>query len=127
MVRAEVGLQEVPERRRGTRYRVQLPVTYLPDSGSLRGTILDISATGAALEGAPPHDQLGGALVLQFECFDTVETIGLAARLVRLTERGFAVAFTEPDPFLTALLKIAMLHMEQREAGVQAASAGREA
>ncbi len=37
MVRAEVGLQEVPERRRGTRYRVQLPVSYRLSAGSLRG------------------------------------------------------------------------------------------
>ena len=127
MVRADVGLQEVPERRRGTRYLVQIPVTYLPHSGSLRGTILDISDTGAGIEGAPPHEQLGGPLVLQFDCFGTVDSIGLAARLVRLTERGFAVEFTEPEALLRALLKIAMLHMEQSEAGVQAASAGRGA
>ncbi len=116
MVRAEVGLQEVPERRQGTRYLVQLPVSYRPPAGSLRGTILDISATGAAVEGAPPHEKIGGALVLQFECFGTIEPIGLDATLVRLTDRGFAVQFTEPEPFLKALLKLAMLHMEQHEA-----------
>ncbi len=116
MVRAEVGLQEVPERRRGTRYLVQLPVRYRSAGGSMRGTILDISVTGAGIEGAPPHEQIGGTLVLQFECFGTIEPIGLDATLVRLTGRGFAVQFTEPDPFLKALLKIAMLHMEQREA-----------
>ena len=116
MVRAEVGLQEVPERRRGTRYLVQLPVSYRSAGGSTRGTILDISATGAAVEGTPPHEQLGGALVLQFECFGTIEPIGLNATLVRLTDRGFAVQFSEPEPFLKALLKIAMLHMEQSEA-----------
>ncbi len=127
MVRADIGLQEVPERRQGTRYLVQIPVTYLAHSGSMRGTVLDISSTGAGIKGAPPHEQLGGALVLQFDCFGTAETVALAARLVRLTERGFAVEFTDPEPFLTALLKIAMLHMEQREAGVQATSAGRGA
>ncbi len=122
MVRAEDGLQEVPERRRGTRYLVQLPVSYRSAGGSMRGTILDISVTGAAVEGTPPHEQLGGPLVLQFECFGTIEPIGLDATLVRLTERGFAVQFTEPEPFLKALLKLAMLHMEQHEAG---AAAGR--
>ena len=59
MVRAEDGLQEVPERRRGTRYLVQLPVSYRCAGGSMRGTILDISITGAGIEGAPPHEQLG--------------------------------------------------------------------
>ncbi len=82
----------------------------------MRGTILDISVTGAGIEGAPPHEQLGGTLVLQFECFGTIEPIGLDATLVRLTDRGFAVQFTEPEPFLKALLKLAMLHMEQHEA-----------
>ncbi len=37
MLGAEVGLQQVPERRRGTRYLVQLPVSYRPPAGSLRG------------------------------------------------------------------------------------------
>ena len=49
MLRAEVGLQEAPERRRGTRYLVQLPVSCRPSAGSLRGPILNISATRAAL------------------------------------------------------------------------------
>ncbi len=116
MVRAEVGLEEVPERRRGTRYLVQLPVSYRSPAGSMRGTIQDISVTGACIEGAPPHERIGGTLVLQFECFGTIEPIGLDATLVRLTDRGYAVQFTEPEPFLKALLKIAMLHMEQHEA-----------
>ncbi|MCH6561611.1 MAG: hypothetical protein O7B23_01040 [Deltaproteobacteria bacterium] len=53
-------MQQVPERRRGTRYLVQLSVSYRPPAGNLRGPI-------------------------------------------------------EPEPFLEALLELALLHMEQRE------------
>ena len=38
MLGAEVGLQQVPEHRRETRYLVQLPVSYRPFAGSLRGS-----------------------------------------------------------------------------------------
>ncbi len=77
------------------------------------GTIVDISATGAHIEGAPAPEQIGGALVLQLDCFGGIGPIEFAARLVRPMEPGFAVEFTEPEPFLRALLKIALLHMEQ--------------
>jgi len=123
MVRADPGLQQVPERREGTRYLVQIPVQY-GSTGSSRGTLVDISATGASVEGPPPQEEVGQAFVLELDCFGTPTSIGLGVWLVRLNEQGFAVQFTETEPFLRALLKIALLHLEQDRAPAHDGPAG---
>ena len=117
MTEQNESLREAPEQRRrhGTRYLVSVPVEYGDGLSSLRGKIVELSASGALIEGPQAGGEIGALLTLRFFCFGTAQPIELGVQVVRPTEGGFAARFLDPEPFLRALLQIATLHLEEAE------------
>ncbi len=76
---------------------------------------MELSASGALIEGLQARGDIDALLTLRFFCFGTPQPIELSVRLVRPTESGFAVRFLDPERFLRALLQIATLHLEEAE------------
>ena len=70
---------------------------------------MNISESGALVEGSLPGAEIGATFVVEWTCFHPLEPIGLPARLVRQTDSGFAVQFIEEAPFFRTLLKLARL------------------
>jgi CBS domain-containing protein len=70
-----------------------------------RGTLEDISVTGARIEQAVPTLKAGTALRLRFAP-DAGLTVELRGKVVRETESGFAVEFTHVPAALKTLLRL---------------------
>jgi hypothetical protein len=67
----------------------------------------DISVSGARIDDAEPKMKPGTRLLMLFAPFEEFLPIQVAAKVVRETERGFAVAFMNLEPRLHLWLQMA--------------------
>jgi hypothetical protein len=96
------------ERRANQRVRVRFPVSFTGKNTEGRAYARNISTTGALLEEAEPLLVAGGRIRLRFSLFPDSLPIEVTAEVVRETQHGFAVRFTEMDPRFRGVLRMAV-------------------
>ena len=100
---------------RGERYKLKVRVGILSSDGQTLGSVQDISATGARIEGAEAAPPVGSELRLGFSFYAYALPVPIRGRVVRHTETGgFAVGFMDVD-FRTQILLRALLPKFSRE------------
>jgi CBS domain-containing protein len=92
------------EERVSPRFPARVAVRYLAEGVDGRGTLEDISATGARIGEASPRLAAGAALRLRIANAPGL-AMELHGRVVRETEGGFAVEFSHVDEQLRSLLR----------------------
>ena len=89
---------ELPRYRREERLTASEPVDYWTRAGAFTAPLSDISVSGASIL-APPPGALGDTMMLR------IKEIGeIAGRIVRASEKSFAVEFVQPDKSRDALI-----------------------
>lgn len=78
-----------------TRYAFPAPVGYEGDSISGSGIIANISRSGALIDPADPPVAPGANLGVRLSYFQGSYEVELLAEVVRATEAGFAVRFSD--------------------------------
>ena len=81
------------ERRPAPRFALRAPVEFRGGDITGHGTIENISASGALVEGVSPPVPQGTALGLQPSYYPGSSEVELWAEVVRTTDTGFAVRF----------------------------------
>lgn len=100
-------MRETDDRRREPRFNVRAPTEY-SDGRTGRGTTENVSLTGALLENISSQQPVGARLELHFSFFAGSYETPFAGHVVRLTELGFAVEFTDLDSSRRQLLHSAL-------------------
>jgi hypothetical protein len=83
------------DKRASQRIHVRFPVTFTSHSTEGTAYAQNISVTGALLEEADPPLLAGGKIRLRFSLFPDSLPIEIEAEVVRETEAGFAVRFSD--------------------------------
>ena len=96
-------------RRSAQRYLIRLPVAYASEVTNASGLLVDVSNSGARVEGLPPEAELGSTVEVELCTLPGEDPIVFPAKLARMCDGGFAVEFLERDPFLRAVLRLASL------------------
>ncbi|MCP4007802.1 MAG: PilZ domain-containing protein [bacterium] len=102
--------------RIGVRFRTQYDVKRSVGSG----LVMDISETGALIEGADPMLIPGGRVRLKFSFYDDSLPVEVGAIVVRTTENGFGVKFSGLDQRHRALLAMAISKLRSSESSEDA-------
>jgi hypothetical protein len=89
-------LAETENRRSAPRFDLRAPTEY-SNGREGRGTTENISVSGALIENISDQRTVGTRLELRFSFFAGSYGTPFAGQVVRLTERGFAVEFSELD------------------------------
>ena len=90
---------ELPRYRREERLAASEPVDCRTSAGAFTAPLSDISVSGASIL-APSPGALGDTVILR------IEEIGeIAGRIVRASEKSFAVEFVQPDKSRDALIR----------------------
>ena len=98
-----------PTNRRGKpRVRVRFPVTFIGRNTEGRAYAENISVSGALLVDAEPLLLAGGKIRVSFSLFPDSLPIEIDADVVRETEDGFAVKFSDRDPRARGVLRRAV-------------------
>lgn len=92
------------ERRSETRFELRVPAKYLADDCRGKGTVENISRSGAWLDEVSKSPPAGTRLSLELRFFDG-GAITLSARVVREADNGFAVQFVDVNPRTRELLE----------------------
>lgn len=102
------------------RVRPRVPVRFRAEFSNRRiegtGTVRNISTTGALIEPASPLPMAGVRITLQFSFLEESVPISVPARVVRETERGFAVEFLGLAERTRSLLGVAIAKLLTRRA-----------
>jgi hypothetical protein len=80
---------------RAPRVQVEFAAEYVGKRVDGSGTVRNLSQTGALIEPAEPPLEPGSDVQLRFWFPDSTLAVELAAEIVRETESGFALRFTE--------------------------------
>jgi len=97
-----------PIRRARPRVRVRFETQFRGRRTDGRGTVRNISTSGALIEPAKPLPLAGTRLVLRFSFYEGSVPIDVPARVVRETPGGFAVEFLGMDERTRSLLGLAI-------------------
>jgi len=89
-------LPETEHRRSAPRFELRAPAEY-SNGRDGRGTTENVSISGALIENISDPQPVGARLELRFSFFAGSYGTSFAGRVVRLTDRGFAVEFSELD------------------------------
>ena len=100
-------MAETGNRPRKTRFGLRAPTEY-SEGRTGRGTTENISLSGALIENISEQQLVGTRLDLRFSFFAGSYETPFAGRVVRLTDRGFAVEFVELDSTQHQLLHNAL-------------------
>jgi hypothetical protein len=96
-------------RRSAQRYLIRLPVAYATEATGASGLLVDVSNSGARVEGLPPEVDLGATIEVELCTLPGAEPLIFPAKMARMCDGGFAVEFLERDPFLRAVLRLTRL------------------
>jgi hypothetical protein len=91
------------DQRKDPRFRTRFDALYSLDRAEGAGTLVDLSYTGARLEGVsiwPPLD----TKVRLYVFIQPVSPFELTGHVVRLTESGFAIEYEVEDPEVRRLV-----------------------
>ncbi len=86
------------ERRAAARLVARLPVGYSGERREGRGTIVDLSSSGALLFHVSVQVPVGTKLELEFGALSDWPSFALRAEVVRCLADGFAVQFIDASP-----------------------------
>ena len=95
------------DKRASQRVHVRFPVTFTSYSTEGTAYAQNISATGALLEEADPPLLAGGKIRLRFSLFPN--SLPIEAEVVRETEAGFAVRFSDLEARSREVLRCAVV------------------
>jgi hypothetical protein len=96
------------ERRAAPRFSIKGPVNFEAGFTEGWGTLADISTKGARIDDADPRLKKGSRVGLMISLVEGALPIRVTAKVVRETERGFAVEFAELEPRLKQLIRLAV-------------------
>jgi hypothetical protein len=82
---------------RAPRVQIEFAAEYVGKRVNGSGTVQNLSRTGALIEPAEPPLEPGSEVGLRFWFPDSTLAVELGAEVVRETEAGFALRFTEMD------------------------------
>ncbi len=102
------------ERRAAPRFRIKAPVNFEAGFTEGWGTLADISTKGARIDEADPRLKKGSSVRLMISLVEGALPVKLKAKVVRETERGFAVEFAELEPRLEQLIRLAVAQESHR-------------
>ncbi len=102
----------IPERGK-LRASVRFRVDYIGPTFEGRGTVLNISKTGALIEDADRLLMTGSEIKLRFSFFHDSVPIEIPAQVVRETDQGFGVQFTKLSPRTRSVLGLAIAKLRQ--------------
>ena len=97
------------EKRGSARVHVRFPVTFTSHSTEGSAFAQNISTSGALLEDADPPLLAGGKIRLRFSLFPNSLPIEIEAEVVRETEAGFAVRFSDLEARSREVLRRAVI------------------
>ena len=100
-------MAETGHHQRAPRFGLRAPTEY-SDGRTGRGTTENISLSGVLIENVAEPPPVGARLDLRFSFFAGSYETPLTGNVVRLTERGFAVQFSELDRSQQRLLRSAL-------------------
>ena len=101
-----------PERRGAPRVRLLSHAFFSAGRVEGRGTLYDLSITGAGLKEATPLMKLGTKIRLTFALREDDSPIRIWGKVIRETETGFAVQFIEQDRRLNEWLQLVISQSE---------------
>ena len=99
--------------RREPRFEVRGPAEY-QDGASGNGTTWNISFSGVLIENASEQLPIGALVEVRFSFFPGSFDTTFVGRVIRHTERGFALEFTDLDDPRRKVLTAALPVEEQR-------------
>ncbi len=109
-----------PSNRSRPRVEVRFRAEYSGRRISGSGTVHNISETGALIEYAEPLIMEGGRIRLRFSFYEDSLPVDIPALVVRETEGGFAVRFSDLDPRTRTLLRVALRRAAVRAREIEA-------